>query len=122
MCERASARMREKGLASKTISLKVRYTDFKTISRSKTLASPIFGTTEVYEVARNLFKGARNDKSPVRLVGVSLENLTSVQGSAEQLFLGQREKGWREATVAIDAAAQRFGDGAVRPARLFEEE
>mgnify|MGYP003345231952 FL=1 len=122
MCERASARMREKGLASKTISLKVRYTDFKTISRSKTLASPIFGTTEVYEVARNLFKGVRNDSSPVRLVGVSLENLTSVQGSAEQLFLGQREKGWREATAAIDAAALKFGDGAVRPARLFDEE
>ena len=49
-----------------------------------------------------------------------LENLTSSIDSFEQMELGERDKGWREATVAIDAAVEKFGHGAVRPARLFD--
>ena len=48
----------------------------------------------------------------------SLSNLKD--DAPEQLMLGQREKGWREAESAIDKAAARFGERAVRPARLYK--
>ena len=120
MCERAAARMREKDLSARTITLKVRFSDFKTINRSKTLQASLSGTKEVYEVAKQLFIGLKLSRARVRLVGVSLENLTSSIDSFEQMELGERDKGWREATVAIDAAVEKFGHGAVRPARLFD--
>jgi DNA polymerase-4 len=112
--------MREKELSARTISLKVRFADFKTINRSKTLTAPISGTKEIYEVAKQLFIALKLDRARVRLVGVSLENLTDSEESYEQMELGERDKGWREATAAIDAASERFGEGAVRPARLID--
>jgi DNA polymerase-4 len=120
MCTRSASRMREKELSARTISLKVRFSDFKTINRSKTLTAPISGTKEIYEVAKQLFLALKLSRARVRLVGISLENLTDRDQSFEQMELGERDKSWREATVAIDAASERFGEGAVRPARLID--
>jgi DNA polymerase-4 len=120
MCERSSSRMREKELSARTISLKVRFADFKTINRSKTLTAPVSGTKEIYEVAKQLFLALNLSRARVRLVGVSLENLTDSSESFEQMELGERDKGWREATAAIDAASEKFGHGVVRPARLID--
>jgi DNA polymerase IV len=120
MCERSASRMREKKFATRTIGLKVRFADFKTINRSKSLPSPITSTKQIYEVAKELFIALKLDRARIRLVGVSLENLTESTAGFEQLTLGEREKGWREATAAIDAASERFGHGVVRPARLFD--
>ena len=50
-------------------------------------------------------------------MGVSLENLSS--SAPEQMVLGARESGWRQADGAIDRARARFGAGSVRPARLI---
>ena len=118
MVERASHRLRDRGLVSKTIAIKIRFADFSTISRSKTVPLPISGVQECYEVVRNLYKALKLDRARIRLVGVSLENLSDGTGSPQQLLLGEREKGWREATAAMDAATKRFGRGSVRPARL----
>ena len=118
LTERASARLRDKDLFTKTISIKVRFADFSTINRSKTLALPINGTHEIYEVVKALYEALRIDRARLRLVGVSLENLTS--GAPEQLVLGARESGWRQADGAIDRARARFGAGSVRPARLIK--
>jgi DNA polymerase IV len=120
MCERSASRMREKNLSTRTIGLKVRFADFKTINRSKTLPSQITSTNQIYEVAKELFVALKLERARIRLVGVSLENLSEGKESFEQLTLGERDKGWREATAAIDAATEKFGHGAVRPARLFD--
>ncbi|MEN9735829.1 MAG: hypothetical protein RL129_539 [Actinomycetota bacterium] len=122
MSERSAARMRSKGLAACTIAIKVRFSDFKTISRSKTLPAPITSTKEIYEIAKDLLKALKLEGTQVRLVGVSLENLSQSEAGFEQLTLGERDKGWREATAAIDAATLKFGQGSVRPARLFDED
>ena len=73
-------------------------------------------------MAKGLFNALKLERARIRLVGVSLENLTESTESFGQLTLGERDKGWREATAAIDAASERFGHGAVRPARLFDGE
>ncbi len=117
LTERASARLRDKDLFTKTISIKVRFADFSTINRSKTIALPINGTHEIYEVVKNLYKALNIDRARLRLVGVSLEGLC--KAAPEQLVLGARESGWRQADGAIDRARARFGAGSVRPARLI---
>lgn len=117
LTEKASARLREKELFAKTISIKVRFADFSTITRSKTLPLPISSTQEIYQVVKDLYKALKLERARLRLVGVSLENLH--ENAPEQLMLGQREKGWREAESAIDRASERFGEESVRPARLI---
>ncbi len=120
LTEKATARMRSKDMSARTISIKVRFADFKTISRSKTFALPMSGTKEVFEVAKSLFISLKLDRARIRLVGVGLEGLMDGVDGPEQLELGERDKGWREATAAIDKASARFGQGSVRPARLID--
>ncbi len=118
LTERATARLRDRELFAKTISIKVRFADFSTINRSKTLPLPIDSTHDVYEVVRQLYQALRIEKARLRLVGVSLENLS--EGAPVQLVLGEREIGWRQAEGAMDKARARFGRGSVRPARLIK--
>ena len=118
LTERATARLRDRGLFAKTISIKVRFADFSTINRSKTLPLPIDSTHDVYEVAKGLYQALRIDRARLRLVGVSLENLS--EGAPHQMMLGEREVGWRQAEGAMDQARARFGKGSVRPARLIK--
>ena len=118
LTERATARLRDRELFSKTVGIKVRFADFSTINRTKTLPLPIDSTHDVYEVVKGLYQGLRIDRARLRLVGVSLKNLS--QGAPEQLMLGQRDVGWRQAEGAMDKARARFGKGSVRPARLIK--
>ena len=121
LSERATHRMRARELRARTIALKVRFSDFTNATKSKTLQLPINGMHEVFEVARDLFLSLKLDGSRIRLLGVSLENLVDEAGAVEQLLLGERESGWREAQEAIDRAIKRFGRGSIQPARLVEE-
>ena len=86
------------------------------------MALPINGTHEIYEIAKDLFLALKIDGARIRLLGVSLENLSDETGAVEQLELGEREVGWREAQAAIDRAITRFGRGSVLPARLIGED
>ncbi len=119
LTEKAAARLRENNYYAKTISIKVRFADFSTISRSKTLPLPIDSTHDIYEIAKSLYLALNLDRARLRLVGISLDNLS--EAAPEQLLLGAREKGWREADTAIDRAKLRFGGGSVRPGRLSKK-
>ena len=68
-------------------------------------------------VVKDLYLALKLERARLRLVGVSLENLR--EDAPQQMMLGQREKGWREAESAVDKAAARFGEKSVRPARLY---
>jgi DNA polymerase-4 len=120
--ERAARRLRDQKLAARTISIKIRFSDFTTITRSKTIDLPTNSTQEIYDQVRRLFNALALVRARVRLVGVRLENLESDQGLLEQLTLGSREKGWRQVDKALDRARRRFGGGALKPARLLESE
>lgn len=120
LTERATSRLRERGLYAKTISIKVRFSDFTTITRSKTLPLAIDSTHDVYEVVKLLYDALHLDRARLRLVGVSLENL--VTDAPQQLVLGQRDRGWRDAEGAIDRAKERFGSSSVRPGRLIKSQ
>jgi DNA polymerase-4 len=121
LAERVTHRLRNRSLRARTISLKVRFSDFTNLTKAKTLNLPINGMHEVFEIARELYNSLRLSGSRIRLLGIGLEQLIDESGSVEQLELGARERGWREAQDAIDRAITRFGKGAIQPARLVEE-
>ncbi len=118
MTEKSSQRLRDRNLVASRISIKIRFADFTTVSRSKSFPLPLSGVQECYGVVKGLYRSLGLDRARIRLVGVSLESLSERSGTPQQLLLGEREKGWREATEAIDAARHRFGGGSIRPARL----
>jgi DNA polymerase IV len=120
LTERGVERMREKAFATNTISIKVRFADFKTISRSKTVDLPITGTQEIFEVVKNLYLSLNLDRVLIRLVGISLDSLVEDE-DVTQLTLGERATGWRQADKAIDRIKGKFGAGSLRPARLVED-
>jgi DNA polymerase-4 len=120
LTEKSADRMRAKGLATNTISIKVRFADFKTISRSKTLDLPTTGTQEIFEVAKSLYLGLELDRVLVRLVGVSLDSLV-VNDDVTQMVLGERTSSWQQADRAIDRVKAKFGRSSLRPARLVDD-
>jgi DNA polymerase IV len=74
LCERVCWRARGRGVKARTVTLKLRYTDFQTISRSRTIR-PSASEFEVFPVLRQLLQRARTRPLPLRLLGVALSNL-----------------------------------------------
>ena len=120
LTERSADRMRSKGLATNTISIKVRFADFKTISRSKTLDLPTTGTQEIFEVVKALYLALNLDRVLIRLVGVSLDSLVE-NDDVKQMVLGERTSSWQQADRAIDRVKAKFGRASLRPARLVDD-
>jgi DNA polymerase-4 len=118
LSERTAARLREQGYVGRTVSIKVRFADFSTLTRARTLRESTDVGKEVYAAATALYDALGLQRARIRLVGVRVEGLVPASGSARQLELGARDSGWREAEQAVDRAARRFGAGAVRPAAL----
>ena len=120
LTEKSTERMREKNYAANTISIKVRFSDFKTISRSKTLDLPTTGTQEIFEVVKSLYLSLNLDRVLIRLVGVSLDSLVE-NDDVKQMVLGERSSGWQQADRAVDQVKAKFGRASLRPARLVSE-
>ncbi len=114
-----AGRLRAAGVAGRTVTLKVRFADFTTITRSRTRSEATDVTQEVYRTAAELFTALGLQRARIRLVGVRVEGLVPRSAVQRQLLLGEREHGWSEADVAADRARRRFGDLAVRPATLL---
>lgn len=110
-------RLRRAGVMARTVAIKLRFEDFTTISRSRTLAEPTDLGRRLYEEARALYDQANTSRRPVRLIGVRAEQLT---GDVAALGLWDDDEDWREAEQAVDAITERFGAGAVRPAALLK--
>jgi len=118
LSDAVGARLRRAGLQARTVALKLRFEDFTTISRSRTLADPTDLGRRIYEEARALYDAASQNGRPVRLIGVRGEGLV---GAVADLGLWDDDEQWRDAETTIDAIGSRFGSGAVRPAALLGE-
>ncbi|MBO0839809.1 MAG: DNA polymerase IV [Sciscionella sp.] len=121
LAERTASSLRTKGLRGRVVSIKVRFTDFRTITRSKTVGMPTNGSQEIYRTACQLLD-EQTPPGAIRLIGVRVEQLRSDSDTGEQLVIDEPEYGWRDADHAIDRARSRFGYSAVRPASLLDRE
>jgi DNA polymerase IV len=119
MADGVASRLRRSDLAGRTVTLKLRFGDFRTITRAITLPDPVDDAPAIARAANDLL--AVEDVTPgVRLLGVSVTGLTA--GATRQLSFdelvggpGARAPSWREASGAIDEIRDRFGDAAIGP-------
>jgi DNA polymerase-4 len=120
MADAVAGRLRTAGLAGRTVSIKVRYHDFSTITRSHTFPAPVDGGRTIARAAVALLDQV-DVSTGVRLFGVAVSNLST--DGARQLSLDDVEEDatWAEATRAVDAIRRRFGERAVGPAALAGE-
>ncbi|MCO1576674.1 DNA polymerase IV [Crossiella sp. SN42] len=118
LSERTAASLRSRGLRGRTVSIKVRFADFSTITRARTLPLPTDVTQEIYRLACQLLE-EQTPPGPVRLIGVRVEQLDDHGGAGDQLTFDEPERGWREADQAADAARAKFGGAAIKPASLL---
>src|SRR3954470_609672 len=95
LSERTAARLRATGHVGRTVSLKVRFADFTTITRAKTLREPTDVGRVVYDTARGLYDALGLQRARIRLVGVRVEGLTAADDTPRQLAIGGGDDEWR---------------------------
>jgi len=124
-CEEVSFELRHRGLRGRTVTLKARFSDFKTVTRSRTVEVPVNLGKRIYAVARELLE--RIPARPLRLLGVQVSNLSDVRAAVQTTLFGSPEVErpdledgrMRRATEAMDKLRDRYGKGAVLPASLL---
>lgn len=120
LSHRTAARLRSSGMVARTVALKLRFADFSTISRSRTLQAPVDSAQLIYGVALQLLNSVGSRTMSVRLVGVRAEQLEDASRTSRQLSIDRRDDNWRAAEQALDEVTRKFGSRSVLPARLME--
>jgi DNA polymerase IV len=110
LSQKACKRLREAGLAARTLTLTIRYAGFETHTRAKMLAEPTQLDTDIYAVFQELLRKHRDTKRKVRLLGVSLSGFTHGNAQLDLLDAERRER-LAKLTKAADRLRDRFGFG-----------
>ncbi|MDX1624596.1 MAG: DNA polymerase IV [Gemmatimonadota bacterium] len=123
LAERACRDLRSHGMTARTVTLKLRYRDFTTVTRDRTLAAPTDSDRTVAATARELFHAAVERRVSVRLLGVGLSSLSDAAPQLD-LFSDSRAIAWDRLLGPIDRLRDRYGFGAVKtgPTLLLDDE
>src|SRR5258708_3512735 len=113
LSQKACKRLREAGLATRTLTLTIRYTGFDTYTRSKTLSEPTQLDADIFAVFQNLFRDHRDHRRKIRLLRVSLSRLTHGAGQLD-LLSAERRARLAKLTRATDLLRDRFGFDSVQ--------
>lgn len=122
---RVARRLRRHELSGRTITLKVKYHDFKQITRSVTLQSTTCDEGEIYAAIKTLLAKTEAGRVPVRLLGVSASGLAAGEtGQQLSLFDTARKNSRKKAGLhaAVDRITGKYGHQAIKPATLVEGE
>jgi DNA polymerase-4 len=126
LADRIGARLRAKSLVGRTITVRVRFADLRSVTRSITLSAPLSATRALAEIAEDLVRGAladhRNERT-ISLLAISVSHLEAHPIVQLELPLGLPDEGARPGTKkglarsradqAVDAIRKRFGAQAV---------
>ncbi|HVZ60327.1 MAG TPA: DNA polymerase IV [Terriglobales bacterium] len=112
LSEMVGRRLREQGLHARTLQLKLRYKDFSTITRARSLATATNLDTEIFAEMRVLFRRNWNTREAVRLLGVQASSFEVVEGQMD-LLDSERQGRWKRALSATDRLRDRFGEEAL---------
>lgn len=125
LADRVAARLRDAGRVARTVQLKLRYADFRTITRSRTFSEPTDLAADLVRTGAELLAGV-DLGSGIRLLGLSAQQLTpadAVQGALplddSATVVGPARDRWRRLERSVDEVRDRYGDAAVVPARLI---
>jgi DNA polymerase-4 len=130
LSEKVGGRLRAAGLAGRTVTLKVRFASFETVTRSVTLDLPTDRTHDLIQRSGELLDGLRLERARVRLLGVGVSNLAD-GAAARQLSLDWsrapadhrlRDPRWEDAERTADRLRERFGPGVVTYGALLDDD
>lgn len=122
LAHRTASRLRSAGLKCRTVSIKVRYSDFSTLTRSKTLVEPLDSAQLMYAAATALLSSLGKRPMSVRLIGLRAESLEEAAGSMDQMSIDGRDDNWRAAEATLDRINRKYGHDNLQPARLLRKE
>jgi len=123
LANKVAYRMRKKEAAGKTVTLKVKYSDFRQVTRSKTLPKSTDDGFEIYSTVCRLLEKTAVGKRPVRLLGISLSQL-SFLGAEHQLTLFDQDADSlkrKNLNIALDSLYEKYGEENIKPGVLFDE-
>jgi DNA polymerase-4 len=118
LSERVSSRMKAKGLIGRVVTLKLKTSDFRTITRQATLPRASNLAKTLFEAARPLLAATADDRA-FRLIGVGYSDLSGFEENPQpDMFMSEEEK-QRSEEVAIDEIRRKFGDDAIALGRDY---
>ena len=120
LVERSTRRLRRRQMACRTVAVKLRRTDFSTVSRAHTLDQPTDSTKTIQAAAETLLDAIDTRGQAIRLIGVRLENLSPRHNLGVQDTLDAAASPPKSADQVKDQIKDRFGEAAVGPATLVE--
>ncbi|MFW6089717.1 MAG: hypothetical protein ACODAB_08185, partial [Gemmatimonadota bacterium] len=120
LCEGVAAACRRKGIAGTTVTVKLRFTGFETLTRQTGLAAPADTVEAIWPVARELFRRADRRGAAIRLVGVTLSGFDEAPATQLGMFDAAGPPADRVVAEAVDRLRERFGRDSVRRAALLE--
>ena len=112
LAEDLGSRLREESRYARCISIKIRYDDFKTLTRARTLSAPTCFDREIFAVAVALLHKNVTPGKKIRLLGVAASGLL-VSGWQESLFDYEKRSSWEKLYRGIDSIRERFGDTSI---------
>ncbi|MCH8333602.1 DNA polymerase IV [Candidatus Sumerlaeota bacterium] len=118
MTMKLGRRLRRRGQWAGTLTLKLRYPDFTTLTRQTPLSPPSDDDTILLRAARALLKDAWDHRTPLRLIGVGTARLTAV--IQEDLFPSEADRKHRRLLETMDSIRQRGGEDQVRWASAMD--
>jgi DNA polymerase-4 len=104
-------RLREHKLHARTVQIKLRYSDFETLTRAITIDHSTQIDIDLIEYSRLLFRRNWNGTA-VRLLGVQVSGLENTEGQLD-LLEGEKSRKWRSALTAVDHLRDKFGEKSV---------
>jgi DNA polymerase-4 len=123
LAHKTARRMRREGFAGRTVTLKVKYRDFTSVTRSKTLDEGTDDGRLIYHLGSELLQKTAVGRKPIRLIGISVSQPDRRTENTQLILFPQSvcKERTKNMNRALDVILQRYGPKALRPASLVEE-
>jgi DNA polymerase-4 len=112
LVEEVGGRLRRQKLYARCLTLKIRYTSFQTLTRSRTLSPPTCFDREIFDVVSELLRRNLAQGGAVRLLGLSASGLQT-SGWQEPLLNRQKRQSWEKLYKAIDELRHKYGEESI---------
>lgn len=113
LTEKVARRLREHGFHARTVHLKLRNSEFVTITRARTLTAATQLDQELIHASRELFRKSWRAGTKIRLIGIGVSGFERTEGQLDLLNAGQHER-VRRALSAVDRLRDKFGESSVK--------
>ena len=123
LADSVAARMRTDGFKAFCVAVSIRSNDFKNKSHQQKLREPTDGTNEIYQLAKKLFSELWNGKTPLRLLGIALTDLTKEDFAQLSLFSEAAEQKARSKKLdqTVDALRTKYGRTTIHRGALLQD-